>query len=339
MRVCFFAKVKERELIDRMEFYKQDVDILHDLGFDVVISTNWREIPTNVDFYFIWWWTWAFLPITKSAITRQPCLVTGIFDFRSPTGDDFFHRPLWERWLMRYTLKRAQTNVFASQLEYRAVSTTLPVTNPVYIPLVVDTSLFAPGAGPRENFVLTVARMNGGNSARKRVAEAIRSIPAVHAPHPEMRFVIAGEKGSDYETLARAVDELGLAGCVEFPGVISREKKIELMQRCKVYLSPSRYEGFGLAILEAMSCGAPVVSSPVGEVPEVVADAGLLVDGSSPEAIAAAVNRYLDDDRLRGQMSQRARQRAETVFPRSRRKRELEKAITEMLAKNGRNAN
>ena len=88
-----------------------------------------------------------------------------------------------------------------------------------------------------------------------------------------------------------------------------------------------------------MSCGAPVVSSPVGEVPEVVADAGLLVDGSSPEAIAAAVNRYLEDDRLRGQMSQRARQRAETVFPRSRRKRELEKAITEMLAKNGRNAN
>jgi glycosyltransferase involved in cell wall biosynthesis len=118
---------------------------------------------------------------------------------------------------------------------------------------------------------------------------------------------------------------------VEFPGVISREQKISLMQHCKIYVSPSWYEGFGLTILEAMSCGAPVISSPVGAVPEVVGDAGLLVDGTSPEAIADAVNRYAEDATLREEVGRRGRIRAETEFPYSRRKRDLAKVIADLL--------
>ena len=82
-----------------------------------------------------------------------------------------------------------------------------------------------------------------------------------------------------------------------------------------------------------MSCGAPVVSSPAGAVPEVVGDTGLLVDGTSPEAIAGAINRYLDDEDLRTRSGQRGRQRAETIFPISRRKREIEKVISSALGK------
>jgi glycosyltransferase involved in cell wall biosynthesis len=127
---------------------------------------------------------------------------------------------------------------------------------------------------------------------------------------------------------------LGVEHAVEFPGVISRARKIELMRRCRVYLQPSRYEGFGMAILEAMSCGAAVVSSAVGAVPEVVGDAGLLVDGGCPDAIAAAVNRFLEDEDFRRMAGRRGRSRAETLFPLERRRRELGQAIRDLL--NGR---
>jgi glycosyltransferase involved in cell wall biosynthesis len=332
MRVCFFARVRDRSLLDRVEFYKQDIDILRELGYEVAIATRWREIPLDVDFYFIWWWQWGFLPMWKSVFRRRPCLVTGTFDFKWPMGTgDYIHRPAWQQWLMRYALRRAAANVFVSELEYQEVSRALAVTNPLYIPHVVDTEIFRLGSQPRQDFALTVASMNRGNSFRKCVPEIVRAIPLVRQKHPEMRFVIAGEKGSEFPALEKLARELGVREQVEFPGVITREHKIDLMQRCKIYISPSWYEGFGLTILEAMSCGAPVISSPAGAVPEVVGDAGLLVDGTSPEAIAAAVNRYLEDDALREELGRRARWRAQAVFPFSRRKQDLEKVISEML--------
>jgi glycosyltransferase involved in cell wall biosynthesis len=334
MRVCFFARVRDKSLLERLEFYKQDIDILRELGYEVAIATRWREIRTEVDLYFIWWWQWAFLPMWKSFFRRRPCLVTGTFDFKWAVGrGDYIHRPAWQQWLMRYALQRAAANVFVSELECREISRALKVTNPLYIPHVVDTEIFRPGTQPRQDFALTVASMSGGNSLRKCIPEIIRAVPLVKSKYPALRFIIAGEKGSDFPALEKMAGELGVMDRVEFPGVVSREQKIDLMQRCKMYISPSWYEGFGLTILEAMSCGAPAISSPVGAVPQVVGEAGLLVNGTSPEAIAAAVVQYMEDDVLREEIGRRGRLRAVTKFPYSRRKQELKKVISMILAR------
>jgi glycosyltransferase involved in cell wall biosynthesis len=314
-----------------MEYYRQDIDILRDLGFEVVLATRWREVPSDVDLYFVWWWHWGFLPMSRN-LRKRPCLITGTLDLSSPLANGYYQRPWWHRCLMRYALKNASANVFISARECEGVGRALKVTKPSYVPEGVDTDVYREGNGPREDYVLTVSKMiYRTNTDRKCIPEIIRAIPLIHAEHPKTRFIIAGEKGGDYARIEVLAQQLGVAEYVEFSGVISRDKKIRLMQRCKVYLSPSRYEGFGLAILEAMSCGAAVVSSPAGAVPEVVGDAGLLVDGSSPEAIAAAVNRYLGDESLRREMGIGARLRAETAFPVSRRKRELEQVIAGIL--------
>ena len=118
---------------------------------------------------------------------------------------------------------------------------------------------------------------------------------------------------------------------IEFTGVISRADKIRLMQRCKLYLSPSRYEGFGLAILEAMSCGAPMISSRVGALPEVVGDAGLLLDETTPQTIGDAANMLLDRDEYRIQMSEWARARACGLFPLSRRRDGLSQVLNSIF--------
>jgi glycosyltransferase involved in cell wall biosynthesis len=324
-KVCFFARVKNLEDLERYEFYAQDIRILKELGFQVDVAIRPSEIR-SADSYFTWWWTWAFIPIAAARAFRRPALITGTFDHWK-----FRARPAIHRALIRHALSQADVNIFVSKLECDQVAESLNVRRPCYIPHVVDTSIYPPGEGEREDFILTVARMDTANAARKCIPEVIQAARLVHDVFPDVRFVIAGEKGSDYPELASLVKILAADSYIDFPGPISAERKIELMQRCAVYASPSRYEGFGLAVLEAMACGAPVVSSPAGAVPEVVGDAGLLVDGTSPGAIAHAINRYLTDGSLRHEMSRKARLRAETVFPFSRRKNELGRIIEQLL--------
>jgi hypothetical protein len=79
-KACFFAKVKDPGVLDRVEFYAQDLQILAELDFDVRIATSLTEIRP-ADFYFIWWWTWAFFPLTFARLYGKPSLITGVFDY------------------------------------------------------------------------------------------------------------------------------------------------------------------------------------------------------------------------------------------------------------------
>jgi glycosyltransferase involved in cell wall biosynthesis len=76
-----------------------------------------------------------------------------------------------------------------------------------------------------------------------------------------------------------------------------------------VFVFPSLYEGFGLPPLEAMAAGAPVISSNVSSLPEVVGDAAILIDPTDAGAIAAAMARVLGDPQLRDEMIRRGRER------------------------------
>ena len=141
------------------------------------------------------------------------------------------------------------------------------------------------------------------------------------------RFVIAGRRGNGYEKLQEAVSKNGLGSLIELIQDISEKEKIRYMQSCTIYLQPSRYEGFGLAIAEAMSCGAPVISSDVGAVKEVVGEAGILLEQSYPSAIADAVEHLLEVKELQRRLGQLARGRIVKLFPEERRRADLKNIL------------
>jgi glycosyltransferase involved in cell wall biosynthesis len=106
------------------------------------------------------------------------------------------------------------------------------------------------------------------------------------------------------------------------------------MRTCRVYLQPTRYEGFGAAILEAMSCGAPVVTNRVGAVPEVVGDCAILLPDQRPETISAAVNGVWEGADLREDLSLRGRARALAEFSMERRRARIGRLLDEVKSRN-----
>ncbi len=106
------------------------------------------------------------------------------------------------------------------------------------------------------------------------------------------------------------VESLGLRDAVHFLGPVSESDLIAFYNLADVFVFPSLYEGFGFPPLEAMACGTPVVASHAASLPEVVGDAGLLVDPCDPEAMAEAIHRVLQDPELAEELRRRGLERA-----------------------------
>ena len=113
-------------------------------------------------------------------------------------------------------------------------------------------------------------------------------------------------KGWMYEDLFRKVRELNIASRVIFTGFISEEDKLDLIRAATVFVYPSLYEGFGIPVLEAMACGIPTITSNISSLPEITGNATLLVDPTSEDEIAAALNRLLSSSDLRRELSRRS---------------------------------
>lgn len=103
----------------------------------------------------------------------------------------------------------------------------------------------------------------------------------------------------DIEKYTLLVKELNIANRVIFLPKLNDQDMIDLYSACRVFVFPSLYEGFGLPILEAMQCGAPVITSNVSSCPEIAGDAALLVDPNNIGQISDAINEIHDNLSLR----------------------------------------
>ena len=124
------------------------------------------------------------------------------------------------------------------------------------------------------------------------------------------RLVLAGGDRTGRPALAAAADSLGLRERVVFPGLIDDADLPALYGGADAVVQPSLEEGFGLPALEAMACGAPVVASRRGALPEVVGDAGLLVEPEDERALTAALSRVLGSSAERAVLTRQGLARA-----------------------------
>ncbi|MBV8650531.1 MAG: glycosyltransferase [Alphaproteobacteria bacterium] len=147
---------------------------------------------------------------------------------------------------------------------------------------------------------------------QKNLLRLIEAMAAIRRTHPAITLRIAGhavDAGYAAE-LQRRVAALGLGDTVLFLGRCDRATLIDLYRSCAVFVFPSTEETFGMPLVEAMACGAPVVAARSAATPEIAGEAALLCDPDDAGDMARAILRVLDDPALRQNLRDRSLERA-----------------------------
>jgi glycosyltransferase involved in cell wall biosynthesis len=258
---------------------------------DVFLSTN--------SYLTIWFLRIPGVPIVHDLITFEPSL--------QPNRRSM----LIERATLTNAIRRSAAIIAVSRATANALAARFPRARALTIvaPLGVARTLAPNGREtrqlPPEGFVLAVGTLEPRKNL-PRLVQAYASLPKqVQAEHP---LVVVGALGWATDNTLAALRGLG-ERCTML-GYVSDTTLAELYRRCAVFCYPSLGEGFGLPVLEAMACGAAVVTSRISSLPEVGGQAVEYVDPEDVPSIAAGIARILGDESRRAELAERARARA-----------------------------
>ncbi|HUR80090.1 MAG TPA: glycosyltransferase family 1 protein [Thermoanaerobaculia bacterium] len=171
----------------------------------------------------------------------------------------------------------------------------VPASKIEIVPNGVD-EFFTPGGAGEEDFILFAGTLE----PRKGIDDLIDAWRAL--PRPRPRLVLCGGEGWG----TRIDDEDGIVRT----GYVSRTELRDLYRRAMVFVYPSRHEGFGIPPLEAMACGAPVIATRTGAIPEYAEGAALLIEPGARDALRDALMRVTRDAALRRELRARGPERA-----------------------------
>lgn len=143
----------------------------------------------------------------------------------------------------------------------------------------------------------------GTIAPRKNVPGLLRAFTQLAAAKPDAPELVLAGRMTEHGLRGTGVDVASVIDRIRMPGYVDEARKQELYRQASMLVLPSFDEGFGIPALEAMTIGVPVIAANRGALPEVLGDAGLLVDPDDPAGIAAAMRRVLDDPTLRRHMA------------------------------------
>jgi glycosyltransferase involved in cell wall biosynthesis len=143
----------------------------------------------------------------------------------------------------------------------------------------------------------------------KNLENLLRGFKLIEDDIPHDLLIVGGRRWK-YRSVERLICELGLDCRVRSLGFVPQADLAVLYNLASCFVFPSLYESFGLAQLEAMACGCPVVASRTGALPEIGGDAAVYCDPYDPASIGDAIRRLVTDDAMREQYAARALQRA-----------------------------
>lgn len=214
----------------------------------------------------------------------HPGAVSTVHDLQHEVHPEFFSRSelMYRRVVYGWTVKKSAMVITVSDDSRRAIIERFKLSpeRVVRIYQGVDHERFRPSTVPRQPFLFYPA-----NRWRHKNHDTLfEAFHLIRARRPEMRLVLTG---SGHE---RCVQPEG----VDVLGRVDEDKLVQLYCTASALVYPSRYEGFGFPLLEAMASGCPVACSNVSSMPEVAGEAGALFDPRSPADIAGKVLDLLD---------------------------------------------
>ena len=269
-----------------------------------VAGHAWEQfsLPASVSPHSILWSPANTGPL---AVSNQ---VLTLYDL-SPLEHPEWFKPsfaAWYRLFLPRLVRRVQCVITLSEhVRVKILSRfDLPGDRVVVIPAGVDTTRFHQQKPPTGTgrYLLFV----GSLEPRKNLSVLLAAWEQIEPQHPDVSIVLAGVTGRVFRHFKFPTN----IPRVQFAGYVPDEALPALYAGADLFVLPSFDEGFGLPVLEAMACGTPVVASTGGALPEVVGDAGLLVDPQDPVGLAKVLNDCLVDADLRRSFSEQGQKRA-----------------------------
>ena len=228
-------------------------------------------------------------------------------------------RLLIKRWysflkMQKRVVKQLDNLVTVSHASRRDIATDFAIaeTKLNIIHNGIDTSVFRPipAIEPDEFNVMATA---SADVPLKGLDYLIRAISILANEIPELKLTVLGKLKEDGKT-AKLIRQLGLENRIHFYSGLSSQEVAELYAKASCAVVPSIYEGFGLPAGEAMACGVPVITTNGGALPEVVGDAGIIVQTRDHIALADAIRTLLGDSNLRRTLAAKGRSRILELF-------------------------
>ena len=218
------------------------------------------------------------------------------------------------RWLMHTVAREADVIIAVSDHTRRDIETHLlggdAPSGRIRVIHEGVRSIYAPAARPARDHVEFL--FVGRRDPYKNLPMLIEALDAVRQQGLPVRLRIVGGDDPRYPEARETADRLGLNQHIIWSGYVSEAELIAAYQHTDVFVLPSRYEGFGLPVLEAMACGTPVICSNTSSLPEVAGDAAVLIDPAQPNSLVDAMAQLARDPILRSDLSRNGLRHAAT---------------------------
>ncbi|WP_207063730.1 glycosyltransferase [Motiliproteus sp. SC1-56] len=243
---------------------------------------------------------------TARLLGFSPCLL-------SVWGSDVYDFPqksVVHRFWLRSNLRSAQAIASTSHSMAKETAKTYKSGNVFITPFGIDETVFYPVATQCDRRVVTIGTVKT-LSYKYGVDDLIKAFSITASKYPDglLRLVMAGD-GPDVQKLKDLALTLGVSSLVDFRGYVSHSEVPAVLNELDIYVALSRFESFGVAILEASACGLPVVVSDADGPAEVTWDGvtGIVVGKNSPEQASAALCRLIDNPSERVEMGRAGRE-------------------------------
>lgn len=343
--------LKELTKIDDINDY---VIFLHESCRNIFDLNNRRtqieNIPDNLPGRYFWHYFWYNTGLGHQIMSKNPDLFLSLNHALPPflkcktaaiiydviplvikNSTTAYYRLKFKREL-RYTLKRADYLIAISEhtkqdlvnlfgVKPDAIKVIYPGYDKLFTPLNDQEKIRAVKNKYKidSDYILFTGTLQP-NKNLPRLIEAFANLK--ETKHVSHNLVIAGKDVLGSNVVRKIVSQKKMENEIIFTGYVSGEELPVLMNGAVVFVFPSLYEGFGIPPLEAMACGTPVITSNVSSLPEVVGDAGLLIDPLNIDGLTNAMYKVITNDSLRETMRQKGLERVK-IFSWSNSAKEL----------------
>lgn len=281
-RVLFYSSVKDKELFYIQRFYQVDISILEGLGYNVILSNRtfdaWRF--WEYDFVFAYFYRFAFFVALIAKLFGKNTYFTGGIDALDKNLVSEREYSI-QKWFFKLCYWVSKSCIIVSRTDDYNVRQIVKGEKFSYSEHTIETEPFKCELSQKENIFVTIGwQATIGNVQRKGMDTSIRLFAKLHEmpEYSNSVLYVIGKTGEGTKYLKNIVEELEIVEAVKFTGSVEEEEKVEYLKKAKHYFQLSKYEGFGVAALEALCTKCIVIHSGKGGLNNTIYENGIRID-------------------------------------------------------------